>query len=103
MEIFYNEEECKFGVWAFNVGSDKNAVKAFKMIESDENVNHFRYMLSHEVRPYVANILGLTSLIEVENSPDEIRKMSMSIQSQTKSLDKVIRKMVMLIKNSDEE
>jgi signal transduction histidine kinase len=68
------------------------------LIERNRNLEQYAYIVSHNLRAPVANILGLSSLLELEGVSESDRQQSLNhLFNSTRRLDEVIRDLNMIL------
>ena len=98
--IAVNDDENQY--WGFilsikDITDQKSIAKAqdnmtSELIRRNKDLEQFTYVVSHNLRAPVANIIGISDLLsEVESDPASVRELMHGLRSSIKNLDTVIK------------
>lgn len=98
--IGVNDNESQY--WGFilsikDITEQKNIAKAqnettSELIRRNKDLEQFTYVVSHNLRAPVANIMGLSDLLsEMESDPSSVAELMLGLRTSIKNLDTVIK------------
>jgi DNA-binding response OmpR family regulator/signal transduction histidine kinase len=89
--VFQNDEKEKRAAELKQADEERTKMTA-DIVQRNKNLEQFSYIISHNLRAPVANILGLTNILQaIENDTAEGKKITGYLDTAAKNLDKVIR------------
>ncbi len=106
----YNANEEIFGVTIIieNITQAKKTEQLilnqnFELRKTNKELDHFIYSISHDVRAPLSSIEGLSGLIDLASTMEEMREYNVYIQESTQKLDNFIRNILAFNRNKRKE